>query len=318
PSAQGVRQADAETGSTQPRTEWWAGRVSERDVQIGVGTDTDDELGLGEFMDWEEATFFGNRVGIAGANPDVAAGLAAYRDRAIAQPRIRSNPRFFSGGVVSADVPGPFSYATSRDASPNFVESLLDNRYGEDDPNSRFLTRPQIAGVDGLRGTPGFGSLGEMLMASVRTDDISSFNPIEADEDRLFGYPQLSTQQFASDGRNLGVSGSDEDAVSLSPNFVPPGEGISSDANRAGTTPDDYVEKLATAAGVMNMTTTRSDFFAVWMVVQGFRESDVATLRENDPLVPSFRRRYLMVLDRSNVLETGDRPRVVLMREVPL
>ncbi len=81
---------------------------------------------------------------------------------------------------------------------------------------------------------------------------------------------------------------------------------------------DDHAERLALAAGIMNTTSVRSDFFAAWLVVQGFREGDVNGLRPEDPLVPSFKRRFLMVIDRSNVVEPGDAPRVVLFKELPL
>jgi hypothetical protein len=273
---------------------------------------TPDELGLGGAM----YMVFEGADPVTGPlnNPDIAAGLVAYRDRVFAQPRTRSDPRFFP---IAASGLSPLSYAFEP-ALPGANESFIDNRYGEVD-NARFRTRSAISGVDGLRGTPGFGSLGEMLMASIPTDLSLPMPPNPTGDLRqdLVFYRQLSMQQYGSDTRNLGVVGMGNDAVTLSPNYTRSG-GISDDGNRAGSTPDDYVEKLAAAAGVMNMTTTRSDFFAVWMVLQGFRESDVAGLRPEDALVPSFKRRYLMVIDRSNVIEPGDAPRVVLMREVPL
>ena len=85
-----------------------------------------------------------------------------------------------------------------------------------------------------------------------------------------------------------------------------------------GQTVDDYAEKLALASGVLNMVSVRSDYYAVWFVVQGYRESDVANLRPEDPLIPTLQKRYMMVVDRSNVIEPGDKPKIVLLKEVPL
>lgn len=311
PSAQSFRSRDVETSGVNPRVEWWAGSAASAragiDDGIVGGASATEELGLGDpsnpFLSWNISPLVD-----AENNPDIAAGLAAYRDRVVAQPRARSDPRLF----VLPGSPVNFGYA-SNFAEVGGEESIFDNRYGEQNSMFTFRSRSSIADVDGLRGTPGFGSLGEMLMASVR-DDAAALTGVGMDLDF---YRHLAMSQFGSDDLNLGVSGNNADAVSLSPNFVRSGSDVPDDS-RAGSTPDDYLEALASAAGVMNMTTTRSDFFAVWMVVQGFRESDVASLRANDPLVPSFKRRYLMVLDRSNVLEPGDRPRIVLTREIPL
>lgn len=314
PSSQGVRQRDAETGSAIPQAEWWAARSGRTTLNDGAAVlgESGDPLGLGaDHMSWN-LLGSASPTELAKQNPDIAAGLAAYRDRLFANPRARSNPRFIPALATSFDA---FGFAPDMTNTPNARrEELLANRYGEQPVGiiGELRTRATVSGVDGLRGTPGFGSLGEMLMATVRDDAAA----IGAAGTWLTEYPQLDIQQLAGDGLNLGVSDTTDGVVSLSPNFIS-SNAVSND-NRAGSTPDDYVEKLAAAAGVMNMTTTRSDFFAVWMVIQGFRESDVATLRPSDPLVPSFKRRFLMVLDRSNVLEPGDSPRVVLMREVPL
>jgi len=304
PSAAGYRTRDDEVmfRFNAPKPEWWA---------AVDGLSDDDMLGVGDaFLAWDGSA---SPLMLAAQNPDIAAGLAAYRDRVTTQPRGRSDPRFLPIGL-----PGDFtqlSYANDMsDSNPNREpEAILDNRYSEVD-NNTFTTRSAISGVDGLRGTPGFGSLGEMLMASIRKDTGTLPTGPGAS---LASYTQLSMQRFANDDLNLGVSGTELDAVSLSPNFRGSADTID-EQTRAGNTPDDYVEKLAAAAGVMNMTTTRSDFYAVWMVLQGFRESDVASLRKSDALVPSFKRRFLMVIDRSNVIEPGDAPRIVLMREVPL
>ncbi|MBX3363807.1 MAG: hypothetical protein KF866_03495 [Phycisphaeraceae bacterium] len=81
---------------------------------------------------------------------------------------------------------------------------------------------------------------------------------------------------------------------------------------------DDYAQQLAIVNALMNTTSVRSDYFAVWFVMHGYRRSDVENLESNDPLIPSIARRFLMVLDRSNVISPGDSPRIVLFKEVPM
>ena len=85
-----------------------------------------------------------------------------------------------------------------------------------------------------------------------------------------------------------------------------------------GETVDDYAERLAMANGILNTISVRSDYFAVWFVVHAYQESDVANLTPQDPLVPSIAKRYVMVVDRTNVVDPGDTPRIVFLREVPM
>ncbi|MEM7623771.1 MAG: hypothetical protein AAF235_11285 [Planctomycetota bacterium] len=84
------------------------------------------------------------------------------------------------------------------------------------------------------------------------------------------------------------------------------------------TVPNDHKERLAIVNSLAASTDVRSDYFAAWFLVRGYRESDVSDLGEDDPMYPTYERRFMMVIDRSNVVEPGDRPEVVLFREVPL
>ncbi|MBK7405168.1 MAG: hypothetical protein IPJ41_11185 [Phycisphaerales bacterium] len=68
----------------------------------------------------------------------------------------------------------------------------------------------------------------------------------------------------------------------------------------------------------MNSASVRSDIFAVWILMHGYQESDTKNLGVLDPLVPSVARRFLMVVDRSNVTSPGQKPRILLFKEVPL
>jgi hypothetical protein len=81
--------------------------------------------------------------------------------------------------------------------------------------------------------------------------------------------------------------------------------------------PNGYDEKLSIVAQFANTITTRSDTFAAWFVVHGYREEDVTNLAPTQAMVPSVKRRFLMVIDRSEVTRLGQKPNVLLLQEVP-
>ena len=85
---------------------------------------------------------------------------------------------------------------------------------------------------------------------------------------------------------------------------------------------DDYDEQLAMINNLLGTTTVRSDTYAAWILVHGYDRADVETVAMDSPgqdqaLTPSYAKRYLLIIDRSNVVERGQRPRIVLFREVP-
>lgn len=272
PSAQPYR-ADGSSGALVP--EWWA-------AQSGIANSSD--LGVARLQ--------GGATNIAD-NPDVAAGIAAYRDRMEAMPRARSRPSHSDRLSYLPDV----NIGNSFQLATNFRSEFIPNT----PPNQNSVDRAGISGIPGLRGSPMFASLGELLAVSIDERNTA----LSAAQRR-----HLTIQAYYGDGRNLGASGSSAaNRVGIDPKLV---------SGQTGVVVDDYAERLALAAGIMNTTSVRSDYFAAWFVIQGFRESDVNGLRPEDPLVPSFKRRYLMVIDRSNVIEPGDTPRIVLFKEVPL
>lgn len=81
--------------------------------------------------------------------------------------------------------------------------------------------------------------------------------------------------------------------------------------------PDDYDEQLIQLNAVLNSMSTGSDYYAVWMLIHGYREVDTEGLSADEPLTPSFKGRYLMIVDRSNVTRKGQRPRVLAFVQVP-
>jgi hypothetical protein len=84
------------------------------------------------------------------------------------------------------------------------------------------------------------------------------------------------------------------------------------------TITDDWSEKLIAAAAISTTATVSSDIYAVYFVIHGYQRSDCEDLGPTDPLVPSVAKRFLMVLDRSQVTRKGEKPRVLLMTELPM
>jgi hypothetical protein len=240
-------------------------------------------------------------------NPDVAAAIIAYRDRTYAVPNTAAKSRnspFYDER--------PFNLGLTRlQSNP----SLLARNMREEAP-SRFIpagntpiTRSTMTGIDGLRSSPGFGSLGELL--AVRVDPAMK----TSDAVRWANTKHLSIQQYASDEIASGL------VTDPGGNKVTFQSQIFEDVTQgttAGTTKDDYAEKLSMANAVLNTLSVRSDYFAVWFVVQGYQESDVANLRPEDPMVPSIRKRFLMVVDRTNVIKPGDKPKILVFKEIPI
>lgn len=240
--------------------------------------------------------------------PDVAAAIIGYRDRLFVEPRFRSadtaQQDFNPLNYTSADQDHSLLDNTSSHAHNLFDEQPPDPA-DYDDGDHR--DRQSISGIDGMRQTPGFGSLGEILAVSFGPDAKGAgtgFSPV----DLRVAQPQLSIQQFFHD--NLNLDGEADDVVAMDSQL------FGGEFN--GSTKDDYAERLAMANGILNMISVRSDYYAVWFVVHAYQESDVTNLQPEDPLIPSLAKRYVMVVDRSNVTDPGDTPKVVFLREVPM
>ncbi len=166
------------------------------------------------------------------------------------------------------------------------------------------FTRSAATGIAGLRNTPGFRSIGEILCARYQPGN---------DPNARFGLDH-SIDRLGFDSLTSGFGGTRIDAIGI--------DSVTYDD--AGGQPQvdgsefDYDEKLGIANAVLNSINVRSDTFCVWFVVHGYREADVMDLEMEDPMVPSIARRFMMIVDRSNVDERTDEPRILLFREVPL
>jgi len=246
--------------------------------------------------------------------PDVAATIAGYRDRTMVRPRGVSMD-LVEGSTDSFELnPVNYTPAGPDDNNPlDNTEAVAFNLTTEipvvtpgaaDDHRDR----QTISGINGLRASPGFASLGELLAVTLDDQAMGAgFAPGSAQllRDR---FPQLDIQHLAYDG--LVLDGDSDSDVAIDPQLF--GGSIN------GDTADDYAERLAIANGVLNTISVRSDFYAVWFVMHVYQPGDVEGLLPQDPLIPSTAKRYLMVVDRSKVLDESDKPKIVLFKEVPM
>lgn len=184
------------------------------------------------------------------------------------------------------------------------VEFYGPGAQGDSDPedlNGRRIT----TGLIGLREHIGLLSVGEVLAA----DRLPPGGPIIGPS--TYARPHM-IRRLGQDQRSLGVDG--VDAVRYAPDgSVDQASGMLDDGIA-----DDYDEQLALYNGLANSVTVRSDVYAIWFVMHGYAREDVEGLLPDDPMTPSVARRYLIVVDRSNVRRAGDKPRVLLFDELPL
>jgi hypothetical protein len=80
---------------------------------------------------------------------------------------------------------------------------------------------------------------------------------------------------------------------------------------------NSYKEQLAIINSVLPSVSTRSDYFIVYFLIHGYQKSD-CNVQGDDPLIPSIARRFVMVVDRSKVTRRGDKPEVLLFKELPV
>lgn len=81
--------------------------------------------------------------------------------------------------------------------------------------------------------------------------------------------------------------------------------------------PGGYQEKLAIVNAMTNTVAVRSDVFTVYFVIHGYTPDD-CDVEGTQPLVPSVAKRYVMVVDRSNMVAPTHKPRILMLKEVPM
>lgn len=93
---------------------------------------------------------------------------------------------------------------------------------------------------------------------------------------------------------------------------------------RPSSAVDSYEQKLIIANSLLNTVSVRSDIFCAYFVLHGYQQADLDGISAvagdpgyDQPMVPTLKRRYMMVVDRSNVVKPGDKPKILMFQELP-
>lgn len=170
-------------------------------------------------------------------------------------------------------------------------------------------------GILGIREGAGFRSVGELLaVRHVKMDQATGLPSATPELDLpnnidFLGYRNLDqpTNLIGTDNNVRTIGTLDPAKGSFTVTDVLPLE--------VGHT---YQDKLKILSGLLGSVTVRSDMYAVWFIARGYQRSDCEGLPDLQPMVPTVERRFLMIIDRSNVTKIGQKPRVLAFVEVPL
>ncbi|MEM0984336.1 MAG: hypothetical protein AAGI17_10340 [Planctomycetota bacterium] len=277
--------------------------------------------------------------------PDLAAVLQGYRDRQAAQVRIASQVNdgmsIFHPGLNYGPLPFDVTQPTTFPVAGSGLNMFYTNFINEPIPDISLdyavrVGRQQLSGARGLRATPGFSSPAEVLAASVMDEERYADITNGAPDESLRALRHLSMDYLGRDvsgvdplaqhatGNDLGLNGLEGGVFgnATQTGLIPARAARRNIAVRDPAVIDDVAndiaEKLGIASGLLNVIDVRSDVYAVWFKIRGYRRSDVEGLDDDDLMTPSIERRYVMVIDRSNVTEPGEAPDILVFQEVPL
>jgi hypothetical protein len=219
---------------------------------------------------------------------DIAATLMAYRDKTLVYPRELSSAAGNPLSFISSGALGPASRGA---ADPEDIDGRAEHVH-----NDRY--QDPSRGPLPVREQPGFRSLGEIMLAR---DTAFSGGPGLGGSS---GYPAAH----------------DIDRLGLVEAMTAPGveSFLYGDPLQPDALARDYDEKLAIFNSVAGSISVRSDLYAVWFVLHGYQREDVEGLTDQDPLIPTVAKRFLIIVDRSNVTTEGERPRILHFQELPL
>jgi hypothetical protein len=254
----------------------------------------------------------GEAAELAAQRSDFAAMIESYRDKIAVELRpgarnpntaqiAYTNPLWFAPFLDRKRLDPTDLPANERIApSSALIGDITQSTYH----GGRYWT----SGISGIREEPGFRSLAELAAlravefdpttgaVSKGTDlplnvDFLGHQPTGATPTNIFGVDNIL--ELTAD-----ASGTVDKAQPL----------------QFANTQQDRLKVLAALGGSV---TVRSDMYAAWFVIRGYSRSDV-TVALDQPMAPSVERRFLMLIDRSNVTRPGQKPRIVAMVELPL
>ena len=214
-----------------------------------------------------------------GASTDIASPITAYRDR----PRVVTRSPEGSGGTAGNAL--------------DFLDPSM-NLAGDGPPgyDTGDIGRGVAIAFSGTTERPGFRSVGELLGVNEPS------------------FVQSMTQLFDA-GVEITIPGVASTLYDDGTGTLSEGDGLVTDPGSGAPIPD-YDQQLPIINSVLNTVSVGSDYYAVWFLLHGYSEED--TLNTDVPLTPTVARRFLMIVDRSKVLDRGDAPDILLFREVPV
>lgn len=238
------------------------------------------------------------------ANWDVATTIEAYRDR-----RDVFDFRF-------DDATGTQPLATAN-ASPLRFREFTRDQHSRIDFNDMLTTDGR--GIQ--RQARGIKSLGELVSINVRDNPATpgSIDPFWTGS--MFALaPERDPTTASTTFAESRIAGWSEISGSTFLNRNAQGQATLPITRRGMQVDESYADKLAIAAALTNTTSVRSDIFTIYFLVHGYSPEDIEAVdgKPEEPLIPSVAKRYVMVLDRSNVVAAGDKPKVLMLREVPV
>lgn len=251
---------------------------------------------------------------------DVAAMIESYRDKIAVELRPKakgtssagesSMPGWFAGFFDRTKA--GFAAPSDQDVDPNDT-AIGDYSNIVNNPTTYKGGRYWSTGIKGLREGAGFRSPGELLAVKQIEFDPSNNNAVTtvaADlEKRTSNIDFLGYRSTPSN-----MLGTDNILEQVLNTADPP---VVTDVRplQFGKT---YQDKLKILSGLLGSISVRSDMYAVWFIARGYQRSDVEGLPALQPMVPSVERRFLMIIDRSNVTKVGQKPRILSFVELPL
>jgi hypothetical protein len=241
---------------------------------------------------WGAGSVYDDRI-------DIAASVFAYRHKQDAYL------------TATAAAAAPFGVVNFSDSvTPDQPDSVLDGRYASTQ-------------IPGIGEQPGFRSPAQLQTVRFRNNttpptpgtippewgyrvsmDFTGFDT-ETVNDPGITPPAGVTYPAGANGR-VGI-----DSVLYTNPANPAGDRIPSNISNS------YKEQLAIINSVLPSVSTRSDYFIVYFLIHGYQKSD-CNVQGDDPLIPSIARRFVMVVDRSKVTRRGDKPEVLLFKELPV
>lgn len=255
---------------------------------------------------------------------DIVGTLLAYRDKTLGYSRPYADN---SGTRIPAD----FHDGNDPNLGTNVDHANIYTASG----------RRKATQIIGIREQPGFQSIGEIMAATIARDaeffpNISggtALTDAQRDDVSIDRYERLYKKL---DPRPDGADGS----VGISSMLYLPTAAAAGTPRHPSPAKGLYEHKLAIANSVLSTLSTRSDVFCVYFVLNGYLPGDVEGLAAFDtdqqgymaggfsdnpantpvvaPMVPSIQRRFMMIVDRSNVVTAGDKPRILMFEELPM